>query len=82
MNEDRNPDRIPKPPVRRKRPVPWQQDLHPTRPSGRDLGRQSDAQIESEWTAFHLRKRGLDSAAVNEEELEQVPAPAKDRGRP
>jgi hypothetical protein len=71
MNEDSNPDRNPKQQVRRKRPVPWQHDLHPARPSGQDTARKSDAQIESEWAAFHRRKRGLDPGAVNTGGLEE-----------
>jgi hypothetical protein len=71
MNQESNPDRVPKQPARRKRPVPWQQDLNPNRLSGPDVGRQSDAQIESEWTAFHRRKRGLDPGGVNDGERDE-----------
>ncbi len=68
MNEDRTqkPQKQPPPPE-------WQPDLNPNHLAGQNLGQQSDARVESEWTAFHLRKRGLDLGAVNDEELKQVP---------
>ena len=71
MNEDRNRDRISKTQTRRKRPIPWKHDLNPNPQSGPNTGRQSDAQIKSEWTAFHLRKRGLDSSCVNTGTLDE-----------
>jgi len=73
MNEDRNQDRFPKQQEKRKHPDPWQQDLNPNPLAGQNIGQQSDAAIEAEWTAFHLRKRGLDLGGVNDEELKQVP---------
>jgi hypothetical protein len=32
--------------------------------AGQNIGQQSDAQVEAEWTAFHLRKCGLDLGGV------------------
>ena len=68
MNEDRNQDRSPKQQAKPKRSVPWRQDLNPTPAASQNVGQPSDAAVEAEWTAFHLRKRGLDSGAVNEGE--------------
>jgi hypothetical protein len=73
MNEDRNQDRAPKQQAKHKHPPDWQPDLNPDRLAGQNIGQPSDARVESEWTAFHLRKRGLDLGAVNDEELKQVP---------
>ena len=73
MNEDRNQDRFPKPQAKHKHPPQWEQDLNPDHLSGQNIGPLSDAQVDAEWTAFHLRKRGLDVGAVNDEELKQVP---------
>ena len=77
MNENRNQDRFPKPQATQKHPPEWQQDLNPNHLSGQNIGQQSDAQVEAEWTAFHLRKRGLDVSGVNDEELKQVPVLAE-----
>ena len=77
MNENRNQDRFPRQQAKRRHPVPWQQDLNPNHLSGQNIGQQSDAQVESEWTAFHLRKRGLDLGSVNDEQLKQVPVLAE-----
>jgi len=73
MNEDRNQDRLPKQQAKRKHPDPWQQDLNPGHLAGQNIGQQSDAAVEAEWTAFHLRKRGLDLGAVNDDDLKRVP---------
>lgn len=73
MNEDRNQARSPKQQVRQKHPPEWQPDLNPDHLAGQNIGQASAARVESEWTAFHLRKRGLDMGAVNDEELKQVP---------
>ena len=73
MNNDRNQDRFPKPQAMQKHPPEWQQDLNPDHLSGQNIGQQSDARVQAEWTAFHLRKRGLDLGGVNDEELKQVP---------
>jgi hypothetical protein len=73
MDEDRNQDGFPKPPAKQKRPPEWQPDLNPNRLAGQNTGRHSDARVQAEWTAFHLRKRGMDLGGVNDEELKQVP---------
>jgi hypothetical protein len=73
MNEDRNQDRFPRQQARQKHPPEWQQDLNPNHLSGQNIGQASDAQVDAEWTAFHLRKRGLDLGAVNDEDLKRVP---------
>ena len=73
MNEDRNQDRFPKQQAKQNHPPEWQQDLNPNHLAGQNIGQESDARVESEWTAFHLRKRGLDLGGVNDEELKQVP---------
>jgi hypothetical protein len=77
MNEDRNQDRFPKQQEKVKHPPAWEQDLNPNHLSGQNIGQASDARIETEWTAFHLRKRGLDLGGVNDEELKQVPLVAE-----
>ena len=82
MSEDRNQDRLSK--ARQKHPPDWQPDLDPNHLSGQNTGRQSDARVEAEWKAFHLRKRGMDLGGVNDEELKQVPIgePEADEERP
>jgi hypothetical protein len=67
MNEDRDQDRGSKPRAPRKRQPGWEQDLRPRRRTGAQIAQPTDAQVEAEWTAFHQRKRGQDSSAVNEE---------------
>jgi hypothetical protein len=73
MNEDRNQNRFPKQQAKRTHPPEWEQDLNPSHLSGQNIGPPSDARVEAEWTAFHLRKRGLDLNGVNDEELKRVP---------
>ena len=73
MNEDRNQDRKPRQQAREKHPAQWQQDLNPNHLAGQNIGAASDSAREAEWTAFHLRKAGLDNTVVNDEELKQVP---------
>lgn len=73
MNEDRNQDRFPKQQAKQKHPPEWQPDLNPDHLAGQNIGRESDERVKSEWTAFHLRKRGLDLGGVNDEELKHVP---------
>ena len=72
MNEDRDQDRFTKPRARDKRRPEWRQDLHPKHLPRQNVGQVSDARVNAEWTAFHLRKRGLDLGGVNAE-LKQVP---------
>jgi len=72
MNEDRDQDRFTKPRARDKRRPEWRQDLHPKHLPRQSVGQVSDARVNAEWTAFHLRKRGLDLGGVNAE-LKQVP---------
>src|SRR5687767_4507585 len=72
MNEDHNQDPFTKPPARDKRRPQWWLDLNPNQVSPPDVGQVSDARVNAEWTAFHLRKRGLDLGGVNVE-LEQAP---------
>ena len=72
MNEDREQDRVPKQQAKQKRPPDWQPDLNPNQRGGQKIGQQSDARINEEWTAFHLRKRGLDGGAVNDASLDQA----------
>lgn len=76
MNEDRNQDRFPKQQAKRTQPPEWEPDLNPNRLAGQNIGELSDEQVASQWTAFHLRKRGLDLGGVNDEELKQVPVMA------
>jgi hypothetical protein len=77
MNEDRNQGRFPRQQEKTKHPPEWQQDLNPNHLSGQNIGQASDAQVQMEWNAFHLRKRGLDLGGVNDEELKQVPIVAE-----
>ena len=74
MSENPKRDRLSKQRAARPtRPPAWQPDLNPNHTAGPNIGRQSDARIEAEWTAFHLRKRGMDLGCVNDEDLMQVP---------
>jgi hypothetical protein len=73
MNEDRSQDRFTKPTASEKRRRAWRQDLNPNHLSRQNGGQVSDARLNAEWTAFHLRKRGLDPGGVNDGELKQVP---------
>jgi hypothetical protein len=73
MNEDRNQDRSAKQQARQKHPDEWQQDLNPNALAGQNIGSPTDVGTEREWTAFHLRKRGLAVQGVDDEELKQVP---------
>jgi hypothetical protein len=68
MNEDRDQDRRAKLPAPKTRPPAWEQDLRPRRQTGAQIGQPTDAQIEAEWEAFHQRKQGQDSGAVNDEQ--------------
>ena len=72
MTEDRNQDRFTRPRARDKRRPEWRQDLNPSRVPRENAGQVSDARVNAEWTAFHLRKRGLDFGGVNAE-LKQMP---------
>lgn len=72
MNEDRDQDRFTKPPARDKSRPEWRQDLTPNHLSRQKVGQVSDARVNAEWTAYHLRKRGLDLNGLNAE-LEQAP---------
>ena len=67
MNEDPNQSRVRKQRARKSLSPDWQPDLNPNRLAGEDARTQSDAQVDAEWTAFHLRKRGMDPGAVNRE---------------
>ena len=73
MNEDRNQDRFPKQQARQKHPDEWQQDLNPNHLAGQNIGPESDARPEAEYTAFHLRKAGLPIPGIDDEDLKQVP---------
>jgi hypothetical protein len=73
MNENRNQDRFPKPQAQHKHPVEWEPDLNPNHLAGQNIGSDSEQHVAAQWTAFHLRKRGLDVGGVNDEELKQVP---------
>ena len=77
MNEDRNQDRFPKQQAKQKHPPEWQPDLNPNHLAGQNIGQQSEERVQAEWTAFHLRKRGMDLGGVNDEELKQVPLVAE-----
>jgi hypothetical protein len=72
-NDNRHRDRSPKQQAKHKRPPEWEADLNPNHLAGQNIGHQSDARVDAEWTAFHLRKRGMDLGGVNDEELRQVP---------
>ena len=72
MDEDRNQERSPKQ-AKQTHPPDWQPNLNPNHLSGQDARQQSDARVEAEWAAFHLRKRGMDPGGVNDEELHQAP---------
>ena len=67
MNEDRDQDRFTKPPAGDKRRPEWRQDLSPDHLSRQKVGQVSDARVNAEWTAYHLRKRGLDLSGLNAE---------------
>lgn len=77
MDEDRSLDRPSKQGAGGKRPPQRQGDLTPNL-SRQDIGQVSDAQLDAEWTAIHLRKRGLDPTVVNDGELEQKLPPRED----
>ena len=77
MSEDRNQDQFSKPQAKQKRPPEWQPDLNPNHRAGQNIAQPSDARVQAEWTAFHLRKRGMDLGAVNSEELKEVPIVAE-----
>ena len=66
MNEDRDQDRVPGQQTSQRRRPEWRQDLKPDQLSSEKSGKVSDAQVEAEWKAFHLRKRGLDPGGVND----------------
>jgi hypothetical protein len=63
--EDRDSDR----PTTRRRPSkpPARPFDVPSGQPSRDIGQVSDAQLNAEWTAFHLRKLGQDPTVVNAE---------------
>jgi hypothetical protein len=69
MSEEREQDPTPKHQARPKHLPDWQPDLNPSRVAGPNVAEPSDARVEDEWTAFHLRKRGKDPGAVNHDEL-------------
>jgi len=73
MNEDRNQDRHPKQQARQKHPDEWQRDLNPNHLAGQNIGLDSEAQIETERSAFHLRRAGHDLSQLDDDELKQVP---------
>jgi len=66
MNEDRDQDQVSGQPTRQQQRPEWRQDLKPAHRSGEKFGEVSDAQVDAEWKAFHLRKRGLDLGGVND----------------
>jgi hypothetical protein len=70
MDDERPVEQPSKPRAGGKRPPLRQPDVSSSF-SRQDIGQVSDAQVDAEWTAFHLRKRGLDPTIVNEAELEQ-----------
>jgi hypothetical protein len=77
MNKDRNQDRMPRQQTKPQHPPAWQQDLNPDRLAGQNVGQMSDERVNAEWSAFHLRKRGLDLGGVNDEDLKRVPIVAE-----
>ena len=58
----------------RAKPAPRRYELDAGQPR-QDIGQVSDAQLDAEWTAFHLRKRGLDPTIVNDERAARRPRP-------
>ncbi len=77
MNEDRNQDREPKQQARRKHPDEWQRDLNPNHLAGQNIGA-GEAGVDSESTAFHLRKNDrlpadLGRERVSDSDLKRVP---------
>jgi hypothetical protein len=73
MNEDRNQAREPRQQARQKHPDEWQRDLNPDHLAGQNIGPVSDEAVRLDSTAFHLRKRGADVGALDDDELKQVP---------
>ena len=73
MTDERKQDRVPRQPARPKSQPDWEQDLDP-HPPGEQIARESEARIQAEWNAFHLRKRGMDPGAVNEERERPKPS--------
>ena len=78
MNRDRNQDRTPLQQERTKHSDEWQRDLNPNHLAGQNVGlasEQASEKIRDEGpkTAFHLRRRGVDFAGVDDGELKQVP---------
>ena len=68
---------VPKPRAGGKRPPRRQHGVNSS-VSRQDIGQVSDAQVDAEWTAFHLRKPGLDPTVVNDAELGQKRSPRED----
>jgi hypothetical protein len=59
------PGSVPKQQAKQKHPPDWQPDLNPDHLAGQNIGQVSDERVNAEWSAFHLRKRGLDLGGVN-----------------
>ena len=75
MNEDRNQGRAVKPQAERTHPDEWQRDLNPNHLAGQNIGDESQER-QSDLTAFHLRKRGVELRG-RDEDLKQVPLVAE-----
>jgi len=77
MDDERTGEQSSKPRAGGKRPPRRQHGVNSS-VSRQDIGQVSDAQVDAEWTAFHLRKRGLDPTVVNDAELGQKRSPRED----
>ena len=79
MDEDPDQVRFPKPQPKPRRPPDWQTQLNRDARPRHDIGQVSDAQLDAEWAAFHLRKRGLDPSGANAAPSEPLEPDARPR---
>lgn len=59
--------------ARQKHPDEWQRDLNPDHMAGQNVGQSSEATVDADRTAFHLRKAGRELRGIDDEQLKQVP---------
>jgi hypothetical protein len=77
MNEDRNQDRHPRQQAVTKHPEEWQRDLNPNHLAGQNIGVASDMATRGDFTAFNIRKQGVDLGDLDDNELKQIPVLAE-----
>lgn len=71
--KDRKEAQSPKPQVHEKHPAEWRPDLSPNRLQGQNIGLPSEVTGDSDRSAFHLRKAGVELGNVDDEALKLVP---------